>query len=81
MTTDDPDDATEEETFEEGLERLETIVADLESGELALEDAFDEFEEGVALARDLRERLETVEARVQELLDDGTLEDRSPEDA
>lgn len=58
-------------SFEEDLERLESLVRDLEGGELALEDAFRSFEEGVRLARACRSRLERIEGRVAELLDDG----------
>lgn len=70
MTTDNPDD--EEERFEERLARLEGIVEDLESGDLPLGEAFEAFEEGVELADELQEELEEVEARVDELLDDGS---------
>lgn len=38
-------------TFESSLKELEQIVARLESGELALEEALSEFERGIQLAR------------------------------
>ncbi len=62
-------------TFEQDLARLEEIVRELESGSLALEDAFRRFEEGVRLSRACRARLESIEGRVAELLDSG--EERS----
>lgn len=68
----DEEAAADEERFEDRLERLETIVEDLESGDLPLGEAFESFEEGVELADELQEELEEVEARVDELLDDGT---------
>lgn len=70
MTDEQPD--ADEERFEDRLERLEDIVEDLESGDLPLGEAFEAFEEGVDLADELQEELQEVEARVDELLDDGT---------
>lgn len=69
---DEQPDADDEERFEDRLDRLEAIVDDLESGDLPLGDAFEAFEEGVDLADELQEELEEVEARVDELLDDGS---------
>ena len=57
--------------FEAALERLEAIVAGLESGELALEDALARFEEGVGLTRALGEQLAQAERRIEQLVRDG----------
>lgn len=54
--------------FEEGMVALDALVARLESGELALEDALTAFEQGVTLVRVLNERLEAAERRVERLL-------------
>lgn len=62
-----------EATFEEDLEALDAVVEALEGGELGLDDSLRRFEEGVALARRLRARLEAAEGRVQELLADGSI--------
>lgn len=51
--------------FQEGLQALEQIVARLESGELALEDALRAFEQGVGLVRALNEKLTQAEQRVE----------------
>ena len=56
--------AAKEEAFEDSLERLETIVRTLESGEKGLEDSLTLFEEGVVLAKGLNQRLEEVKRRV-----------------
>jgi exodeoxyribonuclease VII small subunit len=53
-----------EPTFEEALSQLEAVVARLEGGELALEDALRAFEDGVRLARQCAARLEDAERRV-----------------
>ncbi|HPO30942.1 MAG TPA: exodeoxyribonuclease VII small subunit, partial [Candidatus Hydrogenedentes bacterium] len=57
-----------EKSFEENLERLETIVRELELGTLSLEDALRRFEEGVRLYRLCEERLKDAEQRVEILL-------------
>ncbi len=50
--------------------RLEQLVAELEAGELPLEQALARFEEGVRLARLGAAHLERAERRVEELLGD-----------
>lgn len=55
-------------TFEDVMARLETIVGELEAGELPLERALVLFEEGVRLSRLGTERLDRAEARIEELL-------------
>jgi len=63
-------------SFEERLQRLEEIVAQLESDQLDLEKALALFEEGVSCLRAATEELGKVEARVQRLVEraDGTFE-------
>ena len=56
--------------FEDGLARLERIVADLESGNLPLEESLKVFEEGVALARHCGRYLEEAERRIEILAKD-----------
>lgn len=59
-----------EKKFEAALSRLEEIVSELESGELALEQSLKLFEEGVKLARICNARLEEAERKVEVLLKD-----------
>jgi len=59
-----------EKKFEASLKRLEEIVAELESGELGLEQSLKLFEEGVKLARICNARLEEAERKVEVLLKD-----------
>jgi exodeoxyribonuclease VII small subunit len=61
--------------FEEAVEELETIVEELEEGELALEDAMERFERGLGLVEACRGKLERAELKVEELLDDGATEE------
>ncbi len=59
---------TEPLSFEASAERLTTIVKELESGELSLEDSLQLFEEGVRVAREAQARLDAANKRVDELL-------------
>ena len=58
-----PDDLT----FEEAVDRLESIVHTLEEDGFDLEGALEAHAEGVALARFCMERLEKAELRIQHL--------------
>ncbi len=59
---------TEIKTFEEALARLETLVRDLESGNVDLDASLASFEEGISLVRFCTEKLENAEQRVKVLL-------------
>ncbi len=58
-------DKADEKSFDQGMAELEAVVARLEHGELPLEDALAAFEAGVGLVRQLTERLNAAEARVE----------------
>ena len=51
--------------FEDGMQQLETLVAQLEAGDLALEEALRAFESGVGLVRGLNDQLNQAEQRVE----------------
>jgi exodeoxyribonuclease VII small subunit len=51
--------------FEDGMAQLETLVARLEAGDLALEEALRAFESGVGLVRELNGQLTQAEQRVE----------------
>ena len=55
-------------TFEESLKKLESIVEQLEKGDLALEDSLKLFEEGVNLSAACKQELEAAEGKVQMLV-------------
>ena len=54
--------------FEECLQKLESIVDELEKGNLPLEQALKLFEQGVELSNSCRKELEEAEGRVEILL-------------
>ena len=73
-----------EPAFEQDLERLEQLVADMEAGNLPLEELMKRFEEGMALVRRCGQRLAEVEHKVELLLQqangsDGRTEPFDPE--
>jgi exodeoxyribonuclease VII small subunit len=55
-------------SFEKALERLQEIVAELEDPEKGLESSLALFEEGVALSRFCRSRIEEIQKRVEVVL-------------
>ncbi len=67
--------------FEQSLEELETLVEQMESGELTLEKSLAQFERGMALTKTCQEALNAAQLRVDTLLEqpadegDGSLED------
>ena len=68
-------------SFEENLEKLETIVQNLESGNIPLDDAIDAFNEAMKLAKICDEKLKKAESKVNKILNsDGKLEDFEVED-
>lgn len=55
-------------SFEAGLQELELVVKQLESGELPLERALELFEKGMDLSDTCRKKLEEAETRVEMLV-------------
>ena len=58
-------------TFESGMDELETLVRDLESGALPLEESFQAFERGMALKKRLEKLLEEGDKRIRVLTESG----------
>lgn len=66
----------QELSFEENLEKLESIVKKLESGEVPLDNAIAEFTEAMKLAKICDEKLKTAEAAITKLVNkDGSVSD------
>lgn len=59
-------------TFESGIEELESIVKQMESGDLPLEKALALFEKGTQLSERCRKQLLEAETRVELLSQRGT---------
>lgn len=52
---------SKQKTFEEKLQELETIVAQLENGDVPLEKAIEQFQQGMILSKDLQKTLQDAE--------------------
>ena len=62
-----PAGGPKEAPFEEALKKLESIVEQMEAGELPLETMMARFEEGVRLVKTCQTRLEEVEVKISKL--------------
>lgn len=63
-------------SFEEKIKKLEVIVSELESGEVALDEAIDKYSEAMKLSKECSDKLTEVTEKVNKiLLENGKLED------
>ena len=63
-------------SFEEKIKKLELIVNELESGEVALDDAINKYTEAMKLSKECSDKLNEVTETVNKILtDNGKLED------
>jgi len=60
--------AENETGFEKSLERLETIVSEMEAGELSLDEMIAHFEEGSKLVKQCSAKLSEVEKKIEKLV-------------
>ena len=54
-------------SFEEGLERLESIAVQMERGELPLDELMKLYEEGIKLSGELNQKLDAASSRMMEV--------------
>ena len=72
-------------TYEQQLQQLETLIKQLENGDLSLDQALAAYEQGITLIRACQQQLEQAEQRIQLLAQDDNGEetlipDTDPED-
>ena len=58
-------------TYEQQLQQLETLIKQLENGDLSLDQALAAYEQGINLIRACQQQLEQAEQRIQLLAHDG----------
>ena len=65
-------------SFEETMQKLETIVQELENGNLNLDDSIKKFEEGIKLSKNASNYLEEAEKKITVLVkgEDDKLEEQ-----
>lgn len=62
--------------FEENIKKLETIVRELESGNVALDDALDKFNEAFQISKECDQKLKEVTESLNKVLNkEGNLEE------
>lgn len=71
---------TEDPSFEDALTHLETIVAQLETGDLSLQESLRQFEDGIRLSRLCSQQLDDAETRIQVLVQESGLWQARPLD-
>lgn len=69
---------TELPDFEKALEELESLVAQLESGELNLDQSLQQFKRGVELTRHCQGVLEQAQQVVEQLIEPGDESSAAP---
>lgn len=63
------------QTFEEALKSLESLVKELESGSLTLEDSVTKYNEGIRLAKYCHDRLKEAETVIVKIVQEGEIID------
>lgn len=65
-------------SFEEQIEELEKIVAELENGKLNLDESVSKFEEGIKISKDCSKILEEAEKKITILVNkDGEMQEEN----
>jgi len=57
--------------FEDAIKQLEKIVADLETGDMSLDDSLSKYEEGIKLSKVCTRHLEAAKSKVELLMKSG----------
>ncbi|WP_126427517.1 exodeoxyribonuclease VII small subunit [Brevibacillus marinus] len=71
------DEQMSELPFEQAMQRLEEVVRRLEEGEVPLEEAIELYQEGMRLSRLCNQKLDAIEAKVLQLVEeDGMLAEK-----
>ncbi|RMA82412.1 exodeoxyribonuclease VII small subunit [Umboniibacter marinipuniceus] len=66
------------DAFEQKLTELETLVNELEAGELSLEEAMTKFERGIVLTRECQQSLSAAEQKVSQLIAQNAVDETAP---
>lgn len=71
----------DEKNFEEKLSELETIIRELESGNVDLDNAINKYTDAMKLAKECSEKLDNAEKAVNQILNEnGNLEEFKEEE-
>jgi len=67
--------ATKKKTFEENLAALEEIVSALEKGDVPLEEALTQFQQGMALSKELTDTLTKAQVTLTKVMTEAGVEE------
>ncbi len=66
-------------SFEDSMEKLETIVKDLERGDVKLDDAIEKYSEAMSLSKVCSDKLKKAEDAINKIVsEDGKVDDFAP---
>ena len=68
---------SKEQSFEENIKELESIITELEKGEIDLDSSIEKYTKAMKLIGVCEKKLSSVEEQVNKILKDGKLEDFS----
>ena len=57
-------------SFEKDLEKMETLLQEIESGDLALEDNIEKFKLGMELSKKCKKALEEAQQKIKKIIGD-----------
>ena len=57
-------------SFEDNLNKLKKLTADIKRSDISLEDALKDFEEGIKLASGMEKQLDEIEGKIQILMNE-----------
>ena len=58
--------------FEKSISELEKLVAEMENGNITLDESIDKFEKGMQLIKECKDALQAARGRVEKILEDGS---------
>lgn len=61
--------------FEDDMQSLERLAADIKRNDITLEEALKDFEEGIKLSKSLEKELESIEGKVMKLMNNPDLDE------
>lgn len=61
--------------FEDDMQSLERLAADIKRNDITLEEALKDFEEGIRLSKGLEKELDAIEGKVMKLMNSPSLDD------
>jgi exodeoxyribonuclease VII small subunit len=70
MSKEQKEQELQELSFEQAMDKLETIVARLESGDVPLEQAIELYQEGMQLSKLCDQKLSQAERKIEMLVED-----------